>query len=133
MNLKTKSFNWKSSLKGDADSFIEFLHQLRSRNKGKKIALILDNVSYHGCKKIKIFLQKHKEILLFSLPVYSPEYNPVEQVWKWIKKNICLRKHPFHCIKSLKKHIKKLLHRNKMKKTDAVVNIGLGLWKNIFV
>jgi transposase len=33
-------------------------------------------------------LRKHKEITLYHLPTYSPEYNPVEKIWWWIKPKV---------------------------------------------
>jgi transposase len=33
-------------------------------------------------------LEKHPEVHLFYLPPYSPEYNPVELIWKWIKPKV---------------------------------------------
>jgi hypothetical protein len=36
--------------------------------------------------------------MMFFLPPYSPEYNPIEQVWQWTKGTICFRKTPFDCI-----------------------------------
>jgi transposase len=34
---------------------------------------------------VKNYLQKHPEVFLYFLPPYSPEYNPVEKLWWWIK------------------------------------------------
>jgi len=33
---------------------------------------------------VKKYLNKHRNIRLYHLPPYSPEYNPVELFWKWI-------------------------------------------------
>jgi len=33
-------------------------------------------------------LKRHQNIYLFYLLTYSPEYNPVELFWKWIKPKI---------------------------------------------
>jgi len=133
LNLKTESFYWKSASKGNSDSFIEFLHQLRLNCKKKKLVLILDNVSYHKCRKLKRFLNKFKNIMMFFLPLYSPEYNPVEQVWQWTKENICFRKTPFDCIGSLKRQIKKLFYSRRYGKTGTDFNVGIGIWKQLFV
>jgi len=50
--------------------------------------IILDNASIHKSKKVKNHLKRHPNIHLFYLPTYSPEYNPVELFWKWIKPKI---------------------------------------------
>jgi len=39
-------------------------------------------------KRPKLFLERHKNIHLYYLPPYSPEYNPVEIVWRWIKPKV---------------------------------------------
>jgi len=48
----------------------------------------LDNATIHKSKKVKKYLKRHKTIHLFYLPPYSPEYNPVELFWKWIKPKV---------------------------------------------
>jgi len=64
------------------------LTQLRQQSSGKKIFIILDNASIHRSRKVKKYLKKYKEIHLLYLPTYSPEYNPVELFWKWIKPKV---------------------------------------------
>jgi putative transposase len=44
----------------------------------------LDNASFHTAKKLKI----PDNIVLFFQPVYSPELNPIERVWQWIKEQL---------------------------------------------
>jgi transposase len=65
-----------------------FLTQLRQRTPEKQIIIILDNASIHKSRKVKRYLERHKNIHLFYLPTYSPEYNPVELFWKWIKPKV---------------------------------------------
>lgn len=56
--------------------------------KDKKLILILDNGSIHRSKKVRKFLKKHSWLQLYFLPPYSPEYNPIERFWNWLKKKI---------------------------------------------
>jgi len=84
----TQKFYWKKSDKGNGDYFLQFLNQMRQRTADKQIVIILDNASIHISKKVKQYLQKHQEVHLFYLPPYSPEFNPVERFWKWIKPKI---------------------------------------------
>jgi transposase len=88
LNLATKKFYWKKSKKSDSSAFIWFLTQLRQRTPGQQMVIILDNASIHKSGKVKRYLKRHENIHLFSLPTYSPEYNPVELFWKWIKPKI---------------------------------------------
>jgi transposase len=62
--------------------------QISRRRPNKEIVFILDNASIHRSKKTKEFLKRHKNIHLFFLPPYSPEYNPVEIFWRWIKPKV---------------------------------------------
>ena len=84
----TQKFYWKKSKPSDSVPFLIFLRQLRQRTPSKQIAIILDNASIHRSKKTKEFLERHKNIHLFYLPPYSPEYNPVEIFWRWIKPKV---------------------------------------------
>jgi transposase len=61
---------------------------LRQRTPEKQIIIILDNATIHKSKKVKRYLEKYKQIRLFFLPAYSPEYNPVELFWKWLKPKV---------------------------------------------
>ena len=74
----------------DAMTFKAFLIQLlRHRKKGKRIVVMLDNARYHHAKILRKFLRKNRNVLrLEFIPVYSPELNPIERVWKLTRK-IC--------------------------------------------
>jgi transposase len=50
--------------------------------------IILGNAAIHKSKKVKGYLKRHAEISLHYLLPYSPEYNPVELFWKWIKPKV---------------------------------------------
>jgi putative transposase len=53
----------------------------------KRIILILDNFSSHRSKLVIEFAEVHNIILVF-LPSYSPDLNPIEQIWRAIKREI---------------------------------------------
>lgn len=51
--------------------------------------MVLDNVRYHHAKKLQLFLENHKErIELIFLPPYSPDLNPMERIWWYMRKKI---------------------------------------------
>ncbi|MBP9561542.1 MAG: transposase [Syntrophorhabdaceae bacterium] len=50
--------------------------------------IILDNFSIHTSRKVKRYLKRFPQIHLFFLPTYSPEYNPLERIWGWMKTKI---------------------------------------------
>ncbi len=68
-------------------TFLEFLQQL-VRGHRRKLFLVIDNGACHNLDaKGKAWLtEHHARIELFRLPPYSPEYNPIEGVWKVTKK-----------------------------------------------
>lgn len=51
----------------------------------KKIMLIWDQAGWHKSKSLKV----PENIILKSLPPYSPELNPIEKLWQWLKKHVC--------------------------------------------
>ncbi len=63
----------------------EFLEKIRERNPDKTIVIILDNFKSHWARKTR---EKAKEldIVLVYLPPYSPDLNPIEQIWRGIKR-----------------------------------------------
>lgn len=77
--------------KGNAQTFKKYLKKVikhYSKTKGK-IHMILDNVRYHHAKLVKPFLEKNKnKIELMFLPAYSPDFNPIERVWWYMRKKI---------------------------------------------
>lgn len=55
----------------------------------KKILLIWDNVSCHKSHEVKEWLKDNPHTIeLDNFPPYSPEMNPIEHIWKIMKKHI---------------------------------------------
>jgi transposase len=79
----------KRAKKGNAATFKRFLIKVLSRYSGKKVIIILDNVMYHHAKRLQKFLEDNKGHLeLFFLPAYSPDLNPMERIWWYMRKKI---------------------------------------------
>ena len=72
----------------DAQSFESFLALLlRHRRPGRTMVLIVDNARYHHAESLRNYLRRHRETLrLDYLPPYSPELNPIERVWKLLRR-----------------------------------------------
>lgn len=70
-----------------SDSYQAFLQYLLSQVSGK-IILIQDGARYHTSKSTREFLELHKKrLIVYQLPSYSPDYNPIEYLWKKVKTN----------------------------------------------
>jgi transposase len=51
------------------------------------IMLIQDGAKYHTSVAMQHFFAQHAErLMVFQLPSYSPDYNPIEKLWKKVKK-----------------------------------------------
>jgi len=61
----------------------EFLKVLSDMYKSDYLLIPTDNASWHKSKDLII----PENITLFYLPAYTPEINPIEQVWKEVRKN----------------------------------------------
>jgi transposase len=70
----------------NANTIAEMLHLLAQKYSDKPIYIILDNARYQHCIFIKE-LAIQLGINLVFLPPYSPNFNLIERLWKYIKKN----------------------------------------------
>lgn len=66
-------------------SYEAFLRHVLAKTR-KHIILIQDGARYHTSKAMQAFFAQHTQRLtVFQLPSYSPDYNPIEKLWKKIK------------------------------------------------
>jgi transposase len=85
--------------------FVEFLKRLM-HNASRPIFLILDGGSYHRSRPVKDYVASlGGKLQLFFLPPYSPELNPDEQVWNYVKHH-GVAKAALGGAKELRKHVK---------------------------
>jgi len=74
---------------GNTRSFFSFLIKVVKAYPARKIIMVLDNVPYHHAKRIKPILERYQHrIELAYLPAYSPDLNPIERVWWYMRKKI---------------------------------------------
>ena len=69
------------------ESAMDFLREIRYRNPFNHIVMILDNFTAHRTENVAITAEILDNELIF-LPPYSPQLNPIELIWKSIKKVI---------------------------------------------
>lgn len=64
-----------------------FLRKVKDRNPGKHILIILDNFMSHKAAATRRFAESHG-ITLVLLPKYSPDLDPIEFIWKSVRRRI---------------------------------------------
>lgn len=66
------------------DEVVAFLRHLLRHLRGK-VVVVWDGGSNHKGPVIRKFLKRNRRLQLVRLPAYSPDLNPVEVVWSWVK------------------------------------------------
>lgn len=85
--LKTK-FVFRKDHRLNAQSTVEFLKQIEDAYPSlSKVHLFCDNSGYYKGDAVKEYLKTSK-IELHFLPPYSPNLNPIERVWKFLKDRV---------------------------------------------
>jgi len=64
------------------DIFHNYLKQLSAHKPKELKIVVIDNAGFHSTKDMEI----PQNIKLLRIPPYTPELNPCEQVWAYIKK-----------------------------------------------
>lgn len=81
----------------DAQTTWAFLRRLRqaSRRADRQVLLVTDNAKYHhACLHAPWRAAQEPDFLVAFLPPYSPELNPIERVWKLVRR-LCLHNRYF--------------------------------------
>jgi len=123
-----------TSFRVNAMRFRRFICHLKHEMRTDKILLICDNARFHKAKWLTEWVKEQSEWLNIEfLPPYSPDFNPIERLWRWMKTeffhNKCwkkldeLKKHVFFVIKNMHKHAEDI--KSLMKKENE-------RFKNIF-
>lgn len=73
-----------------------YLRELAKEFDGKKIILVVDGAGWHKSKDLIV----PSNIELVYLPPYSPELNPIERLWLYIKK-VTIRNRIYETIEDL--------------------------------
>jgi len=50
---------------------------------GRHAVIVVDGAAWHQCH----LTDKFENLSIIKLPPYSPELNPIEQVWQWLRQN----------------------------------------------
>ena len=69
-----------------AGRLLEAVRQLRSTSRGP-FRILCDNETFLNTKEAKAYYDK-KNIVLFQIPPKSPDLNPIENYWSWVRKQM---------------------------------------------
>jgi len=80
VSMKSAVFN--------ADTFGRFMKKLlKHKRPRKKAIIVVDNARWHHASVLRDWLHTNKNaVQLMFLPPYSPELNPIERVWKLLRR-----------------------------------------------
>lgn len=82
-----------------------FLHEFSKRYKHNRIILTLDGAAWHKSKGLIL----PENIRFLFLPPYSPQLNPVEHIWDYMREQKKFNNHSFACIEEVEEHLEKSL------------------------
>lgn len=87
IEINSLDFVSRSCERVNKDSMRELLRAVRARQpmRDKKLYLVLDNAPYNRAFQVRD-LAKSLGITLLYLPPFSPNLNPIERFWKFVKK-----------------------------------------------
>ena len=74
----------------NSETFREFPEEIRRDH--PRLFMVLDNASYHKSKAVREYVESTEgDVGLEFLPPYTPQLNPVETVWRDLKRRLAGR------------------------------------------
>jgi transposase len=89
VELYSARFLYQSETVFNADTYLAFMRNtVAPRYRRRGAILIQDNASYHKDADVWAWFAANRRWLeVHQLPPYSPEFNPVERIWQYTRKN----------------------------------------------
>jgi transposase len=110
-----KGINEKFNSKSYQDFILDVLQKTDNH-----LIIIHDNARYHTSKSMRDFYELHSErMTVYQLPPYSPDLNPIEHIWKKIKKAYTHNRY-FENFSDLVSQVKKGLQYFSRKKNEIL-------------
>ena len=108
--------------RGYTVTFFRFMLKVVMAYPNQKVVMVVDNVKYHHAKRLKPILKRYKHrIELVYLPAYSPDLNPIERIWWYMRKKITHNRY------LLKMEDRLLLFQNFISQFQTVNQLGKDL------
>ena len=104
IEIKSLDVISRSCEKVNKNSICDLLRAIRSKHpKERVLHLVLDNAPYNRSYKVQKLALKLKIKILY-LPPYSPNLNPIERFWKFVKRRVMANTY-FPDIKTFRKEL----------------------------
>lgn len=72
---------------GNTEHTLTVLRRLREREPTRELILIWDGAPYHRAGAVRA-LAEERSITLLPLPSDSPDFRPVEALWRWLREDV---------------------------------------------
>lgn len=107
----------------NTEAMNELLQGLSEAHPKDDILLFADSAGWHQSKE----LQLPANIRLELLPPYSPELNPTEHLWDYIREQKGFNNHSFPSLEQLENHLEKVL-KNLNQEKDYIKSLCTFEW-----
>jgi len=74
----------------NAETTVVFLQQLRAKHPGPLIVIWDNGPAHHGPEIREYLTTPELKLRLVALPGYSPDFNPDEAIWDWIREEVAV-------------------------------------------
>jgi transposase len=101
VNIKSGNSIITVSDKNNCDAFINFIKEVDKKKEKSNVIIFVDNYPVHYAKKVLTFLETKPHIQIRYAPKYSPDLNPQEWFWAYLRKK-CLNCYVVNSKKELK-------------------------------
>lgn len=109
--------------KGRSDFTIEYLESVLERAEGQ-VLLVWDQATWHTSGKVTEWLSNHDRIETYLLPVRSPDTNPMEDLWRELKKQVaaCLERSLDVLLESCQEYFEALSQKQALRTAGVYIN-----------
>jgi transposase len=109
---RAKQTTGQSKTRRMQEAFADHLRhvgRLYPREKHARVVLLIDNAPWHRGASLQAALAENPQLELQRLPSYSPQLNPIERLWKALRRR-ATHNRLFDSLKDLKKSLRASLN-----------------------